>query len=69
VGLNPIVRIHEEADYVFLKRYDFSLSRLVERYPDVTPDKVIAQALCIKEEHVEEEYERIVEKLRGLMGV
>lgn len=69
MGLNPIIRIHEEADYIYLKRYQFSLAELLERYPDVTPDKVIAQALCIKEENIEAEYELVVAKLRSLMGI
>lgn len=69
LGVNPVIRIHEEPDYIFLRRYKFSFAKLLERYPEETPDKVIAAALCIREEHVESEYLRVVAKLRGLMGV
>lgn len=57
-------RLETEPDFVNLKRYGYSLERVLDRYPDGAPDRLIAQALCMSEEEVEELYEEIVLKLR-----
>lgn len=62
-------RVAEEPDYVALKRFDYSLAKLLERYPDGCPDKVIAQALLVSEEEVEELYQTAIARLRIIMGV
>lgn len=61
---NPI---YTDPDFVALKRHDFSLKKVKERYPTGCPTHVIAQALEIPAESVEPLYEKIVEKLRSLM--
>lgn len=61
-------KIQTDEGFVYLKRYKYSLKRLLDRYPEGCPDKVIAAALMITEEDVEAEYERIVVKLRELIG-
>ncbi len=59
-------RINEDPDFVLLKRFDYSIVKLLARYPDGVPnDKIIAQALLITEEDVENLYGTIVEKLRA----
>lgn len=63
------VRILQEPDFVAISRYDYSLKKLLERYPDESPDKVIALALMLEEEQVEIEYQLVVAKMRALMGV
>ena len=59
----------ESPDFVALKRFDFSLARVCERYPDGAPDHVVAQALMVTEDEVEGLYQEIAVKMRHLMGV
>jgi hypothetical protein len=61
--------LHTNEDFVCAKRFGNSLARLEKRYPDGCPPHVIAGALDIPESQVEPEYEKVVIKLRGLMGV
>ncbi len=61
--------IAEDPDFVHLKRFDYSIRKLLERYPDGCPTRIIAQALMITEEDVEAQYQSIVVKLRESMGV
>jgi len=62
-------KIHEDFDFVWSKRFDYSRTKLEDRYPDVVPDNVIAVVLMIPEDEVEIEYDKVVEKMRILMGV
>jgi hypothetical protein len=62
-------RVSEDPDYVALKRFEFSLLKLIDRYPEGCPDKVIAQALLVSEEEVEELYQKAIARLRLIMGV
>lgn len=62
-------KVHNEPDFVNSKRYDYSLKKLEERYPEGAPDNVIANALMIKEEEVEPEFDKVVVKMRENMGV
>jgi hypothetical protein len=62
-------RIAEDPDFVYVKRFGYSLQKLLERYPDGCPRRIVAQALMISEDDIEPLYQSIVVKLRGLMGV
>ena len=62
-------RIQEDPDFVYLKRFDYSLDKVVQRYPDGAPTRVIAQALMLTEEDVEDMYPQIVAKLQAIMGI
>jgi hypothetical protein len=62
-------RVETDPDFIALKRFDFSLEKLLERYPDGCPDRIIANALLIPEHEVEELYQSAIIKLRGIMGV
>lgn len=53
-------RIATDPDFVFFPRFDNSLKKLKERYPQEAPDKIIAVALMIPEEEVEAMWEKIV---------
>lgn len=57
-------RLQEEPDYIHSKRFDYSLKKLLERYPDGAPSKVIAQALLITEDELQELEEQIIVKIR-----
>jgi hypothetical protein len=58
-----------DADFVNLKRFNYSLREVVARYPDGAPVRIIAQALMIVEEDVEALEPAIVKKLQVIMGV
>lgn len=60
-------RVLTDPNFVALQSCDFSLEKLVEKYPEGAPDKVIAAALMIEEREVEELYQAAVEKLQQLM--
>lgn len=62
-------RLEEEPDFVHLRRFDYSLDKVVERYPEGCPTRLIAQALLLTEDDVEILYSRLVIKLRASMGV
>lgn len=51
-------------DYVNIKRFDYSLEKLLDRYPNGAPDRVIAQALEMSEDEVKQLYEQALEKLK-----
>lgn len=58
-----------EEDFIAIRRFNYSLEKLLERYPDGAPDRIIGQALAIDEGSVEQLYNETVERLRKLMGV
>ena len=58
-----------DPNFINIKRFDFSMDTLLQRYPDGAPDKVVASALMMTEEEVADFYEGVVEKLRSIMGV
>ncbi len=57
-------KINNEPDFIFLKRFDFSLKNLLDRYPDGVPNRIIAQALQMTEVEVEDLYQKVLVKLR-----
>ena len=62
-------KIETDPDFIYCKRFDNSLEKCIERYPDGAPDKVIAQSLMMTEEEVKDVTEATVEKLRKIMKV
>jgi hypothetical protein len=62
-------RIAVEPDFIFLKRFDFSLAALVEKHPGGVSDRVIAAALMVTEDDVKDIYESIILKLRDILKV
>lgn len=61
--------IRKDKDFIYSKRFDFSIDKLLERYPDGAPAKVIAQVLLITEEEVESLTQGAIESLRKKMKV
>lgn len=61
--------VHEDPEFVAIRRFGYSMANLMERYPEGCPDHVIAQALLITEMEVSGAYQGLVLKLRGLMSV
>lgn len=64
-----IRRIHEEEDFVNLKRFNYSLLKVQERFPNGAPDKTIANALLLNEEDIPLIYQGIINKLREMLRV
>lgn len=63
------MRLYREEDYVYSRRFEYSLTKLLERYPDGAPDSLIAAVLLIPETDIEPNYSIIVAKLREHMRV
>jgi hypothetical protein len=61
--------IETEPDFVYMKRFDYSLNKLMDRYPDGAPTKIIAQAMMMTEDEVEELYEAVIVKMRAALKV
>lgn len=61
--------ISEDPDFVYLKRFDFSLDKVLERFPDGVPNRMISQALMITEEEVDEIAQSAIIKIRQALGV
>jgi hypothetical protein len=62
-------RVRHDPNFIYLKRFNYSLEELVERYPEGAPDRLIAQALLMTEEDVENLYNNIIAKMRRNMNV
>lgn len=66
---DPKWRLENEEDYIFSKRFDYSVKTLLDRYEDGASNRVISSCLMMTEAAFEEYYEGIVCKLRKFMGV
>jgi len=60
------IKLKIETDPVFIniKRFDYSIENLIDRYPDGAPLRLIAQALNMTEEEVQETYNNVLVKLK-----
>jgi len=58
-----------DPDFVYLKRYGYSISKAIDAFPDGCSDRVIAQALGLQEEQIPELYQEIVVKLRNSLKI
>lgn len=61
--------LHKDKDFIYSKRFDYSIEKLLERYPDGAPIKVIAQVLLVTEEEVEKLTQEAILTLRKKMKV
>ena len=68
-NVNIINMIKQELDYINVKRFDYSLKKLTERYPDGAPIHVIANALNMSEDECNQMYADVVQKIKNKMGV
>jgi hypothetical protein len=64
-----MLRLKTDPDFVNLPRYDYSLAKLLAKFPDGAPARVMAQALCMTEEELAELQDAVVKKLRRAMGI
>jgi hypothetical protein len=61
--------LQKDSNFIYSKRFDFSLQKLLERYPDGAPNKVIAQVLLITEEEVENIVNKAIIQIRQKMKI
>lgn len=57
-------KLNHDPSFINLKRFNYSLEKLLERYPTGVPDRIIALALNITEEEVEIIYQDIIKQLQ-----
>ena len=62
-------RLETEPDFIVSKRFDNSLAKMMERYPDGAPTKLIARALMLSEVELEELEASIIVRVREKLGV
>ncbi len=67
--LPPQPKTETDPDYILIKRFDYSLAELLKKHPEGVEDRVIAEALGLSEEQVEQLYQSAVVKLRNSMKV
>jgi hypothetical protein len=60
--------LDQDPDFVVAKRHDYSLAKLIERYPDGCPDRLIAAVLLMTEDDVAERRAQIIATLRQAVG-
>lgn len=58
-----------EPDFIYSKRFEFSLKKLLERYPEGAPTKVIAQSLMLTEDELQDLEQKIITKIRQELRV
>lgn len=61
--------LHHDKNFIYSKRFNFDIEKLLERYPDGAPAKLIAQVLLISEEEVEKIIESTILQIRSKMKV
>jgi hypothetical protein len=62
-------RIATDPDFIYSKRFGYSLAKLLIRYQDSCPDHISAAVLLMDEADFVGRYDKIVSKLRQEMGV
>lgn len=61
-------RIDTDPDFINIKRFEYSLDKLLDRYPDGVPNRIICQALQLSEQEVEDLYQSVILKLRARLA-
>lgn len=61
--------IENDPDFIFSKKFDFSLDKMLERYPDGISNKMIARSLLLTEQDVSEILESIIQKFRNQLKI
>ena len=56
-------------DFIYSKRFEFSLKKLLDRYPEGAPSKVIAQSLMMTEDELQDLEQKIIIKIRQQLRV
>lgn len=62
-------KLRSDDDFVYLPRFDCSLEKLMLRYPDGVPGKLIAQALMMTEDETDALFQATLVSLRKALKV
>jgi hypothetical protein len=62
-------KVKFDPDFIAIKRFDYSLTKLLERFPEGVPDHVIENAMGLTTEESELLYGDIVVKLQKVLHV
>jgi hypothetical protein len=62
-------RLQTDPDFICNRRYNYSLSRLLARFPDGVPARVAARSLMMSEEELKGLEDRVIGKLRRQLKV
>lgn len=60
--------VQGKPDFIFSKRFNNSLAELKRRYPDETPDRIIAAVLMISEAEIKRLWNATVAELRAIIA-
>ena len=61
--------IETDPDFIYSKRFGYSLAELEKRYPEGAPTRIIAAVFMISEDEVRIRYQQVIGKLRRHIGV
>lgn len=61
-------RIFDDPDFITLKRYSYSLEKLIARYPDGVPIALAAQALNLTVEEFKEKHSEAIKNIQNLLA-
>ncbi len=67
VAQEDMQKLKNDPDFILIKRFDFSLRRMLERKPSGVSDRTVAQALGIQEEEVNPLFQGVLKKLKVLL--
>lgn len=57
-----------DGTFIALRRYNYNVDELIEKYPDGVPEKIIEKALLKPIEDVKVELQNVIKKLATIMG-
>lgn len=57
-------KIENEPDFIDSKKFDYSLRKILAKYPNGVPDRLIAQALHLSEAEINQHFQQILDKLK-----
>jgi len=58
------IRVSKEKDFIGIKKFDYSLAKLKERYPNGCPPSIQAKALMMSDKQVQVLWDKLLGKLR-----
>lgn len=61
--------LKEDPDFIFSKKFDFSLKNLLERYPEGVSNKMIAKVLLMSEIDVNKTLTDVLTKIRKRLKI
>lgn len=62
-------RLIDDRDFVYSKKFKYSLKNILRKYPDGVPLKIISQVLLMSEDELSDLEETIVLKIRQKLNV